>query len=91
MRDLEHMELLESTRMLASGPERLDLLEQIAALRIKLAAIAAKRKLLQSAKLELAALVRANDTSAGIGQSLRESKINKRQPKDRKLLGQNEE
>jgi hypothetical protein len=53
MRDLEHMELLESTRMLASGPERLDLLEQIAALRIKLAAIAAKRKLLQSAKLHL--------------------------------------
>jgi hypothetical protein len=69
MRDLEHMELLESTRMLAPGPERLDLLEQIAALRIKLAAIAAKRKLLQSAKLHLAALVRANDSRMGIGQS----------------------
>jgi hypothetical protein len=56
--------------MLAPGrPERLDLLEQIAALRIKFAAIAAKRKLLQSTKLQLAALVRANDTSAGIGQS----------------------
>jgi hypothetical protein len=38
--------------------------EQIGTFRIELAAIAAKRKLLQSAKLQLAALVRANESSA---------------------------
>ena len=92
MKDLEDMAAnLEAPRKLPPGSDRRAIIEQIGTLRIELAAIAAKRKLLQSAKLQLAALVRANDTSAGIGQSLRESKINKRQPKDRKLLGQNEE
>jgi hypothetical protein len=87
MKDLEDMAAhLEAARKLPPGPDRRAIIEQIGTLRIELATIAAKRKLLQSAKLELAALVRANDTSAGI-----ESKINKRQPKDRKLLGQNEE
>ena len=77
MKDLEDMAAhLEAARKVPPGPERLDLLEQIAALRIKLATIAAKRKLLQSAKLHLAALVRASDSRVG----------------DRaKLLGQNEE
>jgi hypothetical protein len=72
MRDPEHIaaELLESARKFARGGERLDLLEQIAALRIKLAAIAAKRKVLQSAKLQLAALVRANDSRVGIGAGI---------------------
>jgi hypothetical protein len=70
MKDLEDMAAhLEAARKLPPGPERLDLLEQIAALRIKLATIAAKRKLLQSAKLHLAALVRASDSRVGIGQN----------------------
>ena len=87
MKDLEDMAAnLEAPRKLPPGSDRRAIIEQIGTLRIELAAIAAKRKLLQSAKLQLAALVRANDTSAGI-----ESKINRRQPKHRKLLGQNEE
>jgi hypothetical protein len=60
---------LEAPRKLPPGLDRRAIIEQIGTLRIELAAIAAKRKLLQSAKLQLAALVRANDTSAGIGQS----------------------
>jgi hypothetical protein len=50
-RDLEDMatKLLETARNLAPGPDRHAILEQIGTFRIKLVAIAAKRKLLQSA------------------------------------------
>jgi hypothetical protein len=69
MSDLEDMAAkLEAARKLPPGPDRCAIIEQIGTFRIELAAIAAKRKLLQSAKLQLAALVRANDASAGIGQ-----------------------
>jgi hypothetical protein len=68
MKDLEDMAAnLEAARKLPPGSDRRAIIEQIGTLRIELAAIAAK--LLQSAKFQLAALVRANDTSAGIGQS----------------------
>jgi hypothetical protein len=52
MKDLEDMaaKLLESARKLPPGPDRHDLLKQIGTFRIKLAAIAAKREQLQSAK-----------------------------------------
>jgi hypothetical protein len=52
MKDLEDMaaKLLESARKLPPGLDRHDLLKQIGTFRIKLAAIAAKREQLQSAK-----------------------------------------
>jgi hypothetical protein len=52
MKDLEVLaaQLLESARKLPPGPDRHDLLKQIGTFRIKLAAIAAKREQLQSAK-----------------------------------------
>jgi predicted FMN-binding regulatory protein PaiB len=66
MRDLEDMAAkLDAARKLPPGRDRHAMLEQIVAFRIKLAAMAAKRKLLQSAKLQLAALVRANDSRNG--------------------------
>jgi hypothetical protein len=69
MRDLEDMAAkLEAARKLPPGPDRRAITEQIGTFRIKLAAIAAERELLQSVKLQLATLVRANDSSAGIGQ-----------------------
>jgi hypothetical protein len=49
-------------------PDRRVIIERIGTFRIELAAIAAKRKLLQSVKLQLAVLVRANESSAGICQ-----------------------
>jgi hypothetical protein len=65
MRDLEDMAAkLEAARTLP-GPDRCAVIEQIGTFRIGLAAIAAKRKLLQSAKLQLAVLVRANGPSSG--------------------------
>ena len=70
MKDLEDMAAnLEAARKLPPGSDRRAIIEQIGTLRIELATIAAKRKLLQSAKLHLAALVRANDSRVGIGQS----------------------
>jgi hypothetical protein len=70
MKDLEDMAAhLEAARKLPPGPDRRAIIEQIGTLRIELATIAAKRKLLQSAKLHLAALIRANDSRVGIGQS----------------------
>ena len=52
MKDLEDMaaKLLETARKLPRGPERYAVLKQIGTFRIKLAAIAAKREPLQSAK-----------------------------------------
>jgi hypothetical protein len=71
MRDLEDMAAkLETARKLPPGPDRRAIIEQICTFRIMLAAIAAKRKLLQSVKLQLTTLVHANDSSAG-----KESKI----------------
>ena len=65
MRDLEEMAAkLEVARRLPPGPVRRAIIEQLGTFRIELAAIAAKRKLLQSAKLHLAALVRANGPSS---------------------------
>ena len=65
MKDLEDMAAnLEAARKLPPASDRRAIIEQIGTLRIELAAIAAKRKLLQSAKLQLAAFVRANDSSA---------------------------
>jgi hypothetical protein len=66
MRDLEDMAAkLKAARALPRGPERRAIIEQIGTFHIELAAIAAKRKLLQSTKLQLAALVRANGPSSG--------------------------
>jgi hypothetical protein len=66
MSDLEDMAAkMEAARKLPPGPDRCAIIEQIGTFRIGLAAIAAKRKLLQSAKLQLAALVRANGPSSG--------------------------
>jgi hypothetical protein len=66
MRDLEHMAAkLKAARTLPPGPDRCAIIEQIGTFRIELAAIAAKRKLLQSAKLQLATLIRANGPSSG--------------------------
>jgi hypothetical protein len=66
MRDLEDMAAkLKAARTLPPGPDRSAIIEQIGTFRIELAAIAAKRKLLQSAKLQLATLIRANGPSSG--------------------------
>jgi hypothetical protein len=66
MRDLEDMAAkLEAARTLPPGPDRGALIEQIGTFRIELAAIAAKRKLLQAATLQLAALVRASGPNSG--------------------------
>jgi hypothetical protein len=66
MSDLEEMAArLEAARALPPGPERGALIEQIGTSRIELAATAAKRKLLQSARLQLAALVSASDPDPG--------------------------
>jgi hypothetical protein len=66
MRDLEDIAAkLEAARALPPGPERRAIIEQIGTFHIELAAAAAKRKLLQSAKLQLAALVRPNGPSSG--------------------------
>ena len=66
MSDLEDMAAkMEAARKLPPGPDRCAIIEQIGTFRIELAAIAAKRKLLQSAKLQLATLIRANGPSSG--------------------------